>query len=71
MKLENKKSAGLSGLVKVLVIVVTFALSYSADAAAQDSKNGNVYGVVVDEAEHLPMPGVTVAVVKGDKMVSH
>ncbi len=70
MKLENKKSAGLSGLVKVLVIVVTFALSYSVDAAAQDSKNGNVYGVVVDEAEHLPMPGVTVAVVKGDKMVS-
>lgn len=70
MKLENKKSASLSGLVKVLVIVVTFALSYSVDVAAQDSKNGNVYGVVVDEAEHLPMPGVTVAVVKGDKMVS-
>lgn len=70
MKLENKKSAGLSRLVKVLAIVVVFALNYSVDAAAQDSKNGNVYGVVVDEAEHLPMPGVTVAVVKGDKMVS-
>ncbi|MCM1051199.1 MAG: SusC/RagA family TonB-linked outer membrane protein [Paenibacillus sp.] len=70
MKLENKKSAGLSRLVKVLVIAIAFALNYSVDAAAQDSKNGNVYGVVVDEAEHLPMPGVTVAVVKGDKMVS-
>jgi len=70
MNLENKKSAGLSRLVKVLALFIMFALIYSVGATAQNPKSGNVFGVVVDEAEHLPMPGVTVAVVKGDKVVS-
>ena len=39
-------------------------------ASAQTSNGGTVNGTVVDEAEHLPMPGVTVAVMKGGKMVT-
>lgn len=54
----------IAGPIALWLICVVLA---SASASAQSS--GTVNGTVVDQAEHLPMPGVTVAIMKGGKMV--
>ena len=64
----------LPDLLRLVSLVAVFAivlLSSAGNAYAQDANSGgNVHGVVLDEAEHLPMPGVTVAVMKGNKMIT-
>lgn len=58
-------------LVSLVAVCTVVLLTSAGNAYAQDSNSGgNVHGVVVDEAEHLPMPGVTVAVMKGSKMIT-
>lgn len=52
----------LVGLIAVMAVLLG-----GVPAQAQDRTD--VHGVVVDETEHLPMPGVAVAIVKGDKVV--
>lgn len=52
----------LPDLLRLVSLVAVFAivlLSSAGNAYAQDANSGgNVHGVVLDEAEHLPMPGV-------------
>ena len=58
-------------LVSLVAVCTVVLLTSAGNAYAQDTNSGgNVHGVVVDEAEHLPMPGVTVAVMKGSKMIT-
>ncbi len=58
-------------LIRVLAIWFVCLLSVTTIASAQSKlQAGRVRGTVVDDLEHLPMPGVTVAVVKGGKIVT-
>lgn len=67
MKPTTNLIGGIRRIAGVLALWLMCVI-LSAPASAQSS--GTVNGTVVDEAEHLPMPGVTVAVIKGGKMVT-
>lgn len=57
-------------LAEILTLWLVFMATIVSSASAQSKSGGTVTGVVVDQAEHLPMPGVTVAVMNGEKMVT-
>lgn len=67
MKPTTNLTGGIRKIAGVLALWLMCVI-LSAPVSAQSS--GTVNGTVVDEAEHLPMPGVTVAVMKGGKMVT-
>lgn len=69
MKSVHTFAAASSRLIKAVSVMIVAVLALSVPAFAQSS-GGTVKGTVVDEAEHLPMPGVAVAAMKGDKMVA-
>ncbi len=68
MNLVNHYPSGLTRMIGNLAVWLVCVLFAAGSASAQNS--GTVNGVVLDEAEHLPMPGVTVAVMKGGKIVT-
>ncbi|MDE7147985.1 MAG: TonB-dependent receptor plug domain-containing protein, partial [Duncaniella sp.] len=68
MNLVNHSPSGLTRMIGTLAVWLVCVLFAAGSATAQNS--GTVNGVVLDEAEHLPMPGVTVAVMKGGKIVT-
>lgn len=70
MKFINDYLSRASRLMRLMAVVAVAVMMPAGIASAQDAKGGNVQGVVVDSSEHLPMPGVTVAVMKGGKMVT-
>lgn len=64
------RPAALRRMAGTLALCLMCIFISSATASAQATASTSVSGVVVDEVEHLPMPGVTVAVMKGNKMVA-
>lgn len=68
MNLVNHYPSGLTRMIGTLAVWLVCVLFAAGSASAQNF--GTVNGVVLDEAEHLPMPGVTVAVMKGGKIVT-
>lgn len=70
MKLSNNSLRGTRRLIVMLTIWLGCMMTAVGTASAQTSNGSTVNGTVVDEAEHLPMPGVTVAVMKNGKMVT-
>ena len=68
MKSANPTPSGFIRMIGSLALWLVCAIIFSGTASAQNS--GTVNGVVLDNAEHLPMPGVTVAVMKGGKIVT-
>ena len=68
MKSANPTPSGFIRMIGSLALWLVCAIILSGTASAQNS--GTVNGVVLDNAEHLPMPGVTVAVMKGGKIVT-
>ena len=69
MKVNSSKSPGGLSLICILAVWLSCIAGMSQPASAQ-TKHGTVNGIVLDESEHLPMPGVAVAVMKGDKVVA-
>lgn len=70
MKVSNVSLSGSRRLITMLALWLGCMFVAVGTASAQSSNGGTVSGVVLDETEHLPMPGVTVAVMKGGKMVT-
>lgn len=71
MKLSNRIHSRQLRLFAFLALWVGCMFIAVGAASAQNSSTaGSVSGLVIDEAERLPMPGVTVAVMKGGKMVT-
>lgn len=70
MNLSNTFSSLQRRYAVILTLWLGCMLFAVSTASAQGTTGGNVSGTVVDESEHLPMPGVTVAVIKGGKMVT-
>lgn len=58
-----------SRLIRSLALLFVFVLTGSVLASAQNT-TGPVSGTVIDNDERLPMPGVTVAVMKDGKIVT-
>lgn len=52
------------------IIAMTFICLFLGAGIALAQKSGTVNGVIVDNAEHLPMTGVTVSVMKGGKVLT-
>ncbi len=52
------------------IIAMTFIYLFLGAGIALAQKSGTVNGVIVDNAEHLPMTGVTVSVMKGGKVLT-
>ena len=69
MKSAHTLSAAMRRLLQVVSVLLVTVVAFATSAVAQTT-SGTVKGVVVDETEQLPMPGVTVSAVKGDKMVA-
>lgn len=69
MKINSRKSPGGFSLICILAVWLSCIAGMSQPASAQ-TKQGTVNGIVLDETERLPMPGVAVAVMKGDKVVA-
>lgn len=69
MKLVNHYPTTARRFIGALAMWLVCVMIGFGTASAQQ-KSGSVSGVVVDQAEHLPMPGVTVAVMKGGKIVT-
>ncbi|MDE6090073.1 MAG: SusC/RagA family TonB-linked outer membrane protein [Duncaniella sp.] len=70
MKFSENSLRGTRRFIVMLALWLGCMMTAVGTASAQTSNGGTVNGTVVDEAEHLPMPGVTVAVMKGGKMVT-
>ena len=68
MNLVNPFSSGFTRKIGTLALWLVCVLVLSGTTSAQNA--GTVNGVVLDDVEHLPMPGVTVAVMKGGKIVT-
>lgn len=58
---------GANRLISTLALLLVFVLSGTATA---QNTTGTVTGTVIDDDERLPMPGVTVAVLKDGKIVT-
>lgn len=54
----------------LIILVLGFMIAGSVSATAQGTSSGTVTGTVVDEAEHLPLPGITITAVQGDKTIA-
>ena len=69
MKFEHTFAAGISRLTKMVSVMIVAVIAFVGSASAQTT-SGTIKGIVVDETEHLPMPGVTVMAMQGEKMVA-
>ncbi|MCM1076173.1 MAG: SusC/RagA family TonB-linked outer membrane protein [Bacteroides sp.] len=69
MKSDTKTLFGPLRLAFLVALLIASVVTGTPTVLAQNT-SGTVSGVVVDETEHLPMPGVTVAVMKNGKMVT-
>lgn len=54
----------------LIILALGFMIAGSVSATAQGTSGGTVTGTVVDEAEHLPLPGITITASKGDKKIA-
>lgn len=70
MKLCKSTPPRLLHMFAFMVLVLGFMISTSVDANAQGTTSGTVTGTVVDEAEHLPLPGISITATKNGKTVA-
>ena len=70
MKLLNNSRRASLRLATLLTMWLGCMLVFAGSVSAQNSSGNTVHGTVISEEERLPMPGVTVAVMKDGKMVS-
>ncbi|MDE6377986.1 MAG: SusC/RagA family TonB-linked outer membrane protein [Duncaniella sp.] len=67
MKSEQTLTAVARRLIKALSVMIVTVMALAASA---QTPGGTVKGIVIDSAERLPMPGVTVSAMQGEKMVA-